>query len=127
MVEPMPIQEMHQEYFSNWLSPDDIQIMNVVRRAPGYISSIESIMGYRKGVIANGVNAAVVKFFRDCGIEIFGTSVKDAKVLIPRWLEEHPACKDRDPERCFWKILYWLAKDWQLTNEITDASAEEVE
>ena len=84
-------------------------------------------MGYRKGVVANAINADVVKFFRDCGIEIFGTSVRDAKVLIPRWLEEHPACKDRDPERCFWKILYWLAKDWQLTNEITDAFVEEVE
>ena len=120
MVEPMPIQEMHQDYFSNWLSPDDIQIMKVVRGAPSYIGAMANIMGYKKSVIANGVNKDVVKFFRDCGVEIFGTSIKDAKVLIPRWLEDHPACKDRDPERCFWKILYWLAEDWHLANAVEE-------
>ena len=116
----MPIQQMNPGYFSAHLTRDDTQIMKVVRRAPSYIGAMANIMGYKKSVIANGVNKDVVKFFRDCGIEIFGTSVKDAKVLIPRWLEDHPACKDRDPERCFWKILYWLAEDWHLANPVEE-------
>ena len=126
MSEPMPIQQMQPNYFSVHLTNDDIQIMNVVRKSPSYITSMENIMGYRKGLVANAINANVVKFFRECGVEIFGTSVRDAKVLIPRWLDEHPACKDRVPERCFWKILYWLAREWHLTHEIED-EAEEIE
>jgi hypothetical protein len=90
--------------------------MNATREYPDYIGSMEKIMGYGKTRLVAAIDSSVVQHFRNCGVEIFGTTVKDAKVLIPRFLDEHPACKDSDPIRCFNKILYWLAYDWNVAN-----------
>ena len=105
------------EDYQQVLSGHDISIMNATRGSPEYIDAMASIMGYGKSRLVAAIDASVVQTFRDCGVTIFGESARDAKVLIPRWLEDHPACKDADPTRCFNKILYWLAWDWQLQQQ----------
>ena len=98
------------------LNPADIAIMDATRAYNDYIPAMERIMKYSKTRLVAAIDKNVVKHFNDCGVCIFGKSVHDAKVLIPRFLDEHPACKDSDPTRCFNKILYWLAYDWNLAN-----------
>ena len=117
------IDQADAESFNGVLSRADIAIMESTRRYPNFINAVQGITGYRKTRIANAINGAVVKKFKDAGVVIFGDSVKDAKVLISRWLDEHPGCQDGDPNRCFNKILYWLAWDWHLEH----APIEELE
>ena len=112
----LSIQGRRPEDYHEVLAPTDIAIMDATRRYPDYIQSMERIMGYSKTRLVGAIDKAVVKHFNDCGVCIFGKSVHDAKVLIPRFLDEHPACKDSDTTRCFNKILYWLAYDWNLAN-----------
>ena len=120
-----------QEDYHKVLSPHDTAIMNATRQAPEYIDAMASIMGYVKSRLVGAIDASVVKTFKDCGVCIFGDTVRDAKVLIPRWLDEHPACKDADPIRCFNKILYWLAYDWQVQQlaltQVPNAQVEQVQ
>ena len=114
------IDQVQQEEFFQVLSKADIAVMEGVRSYPNFIQAMEAITGYRKTHLANAINADIVRAFRDAGVDIFGSSVKDAKVLIPRWLDEHPACKDRDPTRCFNKILYWLSWEWNTNFQLEE-------
>ena len=112
----LPIANRIPEDYHEVLRPTDIAIMDATRSYPDYIQAMENIMGYGKTKLVAAIDSAVVRHFKNCGVSIFGDSVKDAKVLIPRFLDEHPACKDSDPTRCFNKILYWLAYDWNVEN-----------
>ena len=78
------------EDFQQVLSAHDISIMNATRVSPEYIDAMASIMGYGKSRLVAAIDASVVQTFKNCGVTIFGESVKDAKVLIPRWLEPTP-------------------------------------
>ena len=112
----LPIANRKPEDFYGVLSRTDIAIMNATRRYPEYIDSMEKIMGYVKTRLVAAIDANVVQHFKNCRVEIFGSSVKDFKNLIPKFLEEHPACKDSDPTRCLNKILYWLSCEWNGAN-----------
>ena len=122
------IDQATAESFNGVLTRADIAIMESTREYPNFIHAIEGITGYRKTRIANAINADVVRAFKNAGVVIFGDSVKDAKVLIPRWLDEHPGCQDANPIRCFNKILYWLAWEWDIEHTpVNGARYEELE
>ena len=106
-----PIAGRSEDDFHQVLTPTDIAIMDATREHPDYITSMERIMGYVKTRLITAIDANVVKHFKNCRVERFGSSVKDFRYLIPQFLDEHPACKDSDPTRCFNKILYWLSRD----------------
>ena len=117
----LPIAGRRREDYHQVLSVHDTSIMDATRQSPEYIEAMASIMGYGKTRLVAAIDSSVVQQFKNCGVTIFGDSVKDAKVLIPRWLEDHPACKDADPIRCFNKILYWLAYEWGLQQQMQQA------
>ena len=114
------IDEATAESFEGALSRADIAIMESTRQYPNFIAAVQGITGYRKTRIANAINGDIVRKFKNAGVVIFGDSVKDAKVLIPRWLDEHPGCQDGDPIRCFNKILYWLSWEWNIEHSPID-------
>jgi cytochrome b involved in lipid metabolism len=113
----LPIANRKPEDFYGVLSRTDIAIMNATRDYPDYITSMEKIMGYVKTRLVETIDVNVVKHFRNCGVERFGSSVKDFRYQITKFLEEHPACKDSDPTRCLNKVLYWLSRDWHESSK----------
>ena len=119
--------QLTPQFFNNVLQPGDLNVLHAVADNPDLIRAMESIIGYSKTRVAAAITAEVVKTFNNHGICIFGTSVKDAKVLIPRFLDEHPECRDSVPIRCFNKILYYLAWKWHLQNSQQAIKVEEIE
>ena len=106
--------QLTESFFNSLFSAEDIELLNTVMDNPRLIQAMEAIIGYSKTRVTAAITSDIVKWFTNYGICIFGTSVKDAKVMIPRFLDEHPECRDADPTRCFNKILYYLAREWHL-------------
>lgn len=108
--------QLPESFFNGLLSAEDLKILKTVMDNPRLIPAMGAIIGYSKTRVTAAITSDIVKVFTNYGICIFGTSVKDAKVSIPRFLDEHPECRDADPSRCFLKILYYLAREWHLQN-----------
>lgn len=108
--------QLTDSFFNSLFSAEDLELLNEVMDNPRLIPAMEAIIGYSKTRLTAAITSDIVKVFTNYGICIFGTSVKDAKVFIPRFLDAHPECRDADPIRCFNKIIYYLAREWHLRN-----------
>ena len=91
------------------LTPEDKVVIEQAVLNPSLRSTIVAITGYAKYKIEAAITKQTLETFNSCGVILFGTKVKDAKIYIPQYLETHPELKDADPERCFTKLVYHFA------------------
>ena len=105
------------DFFNNILTQGDVTMIQSVLANPNLGTALQAISGYSKSLLETNVTKPVLQAFRDVGITCFGSTVKEARIKILEFLDQHPECRDMDPRRCINKILYWFCYQNHLQQE----------
>ena len=97
------------QHLEQYILPADKVVIQQTIMHPELRTAIQCIAGYARHRIESAINKQILEEFLSNGITAFGTRVKDAKVLIPRFLEDHQELKDVEPIRCFTKITFYFS------------------
>ena len=104
----MNITNATSEAFSPYLTQADKVLIEETIQNPELRDTLQSITHAQKTVIEESITKTVVKMFLNWGIDRFGSKVKEVKIYLTNFIEQHPEVKDADPKKCFIKVVYYL-------------------
>ena len=102
------IMEMEYEMFDE-LDQGAKELIEGCIENPNLRQEFKAIIDYQRTKLEEVIDKKLLKTMKGLGITCFGRTVKEAKVYILEFVDQHPELRDENPQRCLYKILYYFA------------------